>query len=157
MPRRWARLSGTVCFNPLSSSGRLQGSTCFRGVCSRSWFQSPFFIGASSGGCVPLVRVNDPGVSIPFLHRGVFRAAPTVQPTADPASFQSPFFIGASSGVARLRPASSQSWVSIPFLHRGVFRGRPDGAYENLGEVSIPFLHRGVFRGKTYVSMRMGW
>ena len=110
-------------------------------------------------------------VSIPFLHRGVFRGLDQRGPVRKPLvfqspffigassgpddnklhiqwvlEFQSPFFIGASSGPLRWQPQCSSRQVSIPFLHQGVFRVIRGYFHEVARGVSIPFLHRGVFR-----------
>ena len=164
----------TPCFNPLSSSGRLQGSPCqqrlqhcyrlfqspfFLGASSGSChrgkhgcrvhgFQSPFFIGASSGSSANRISVSNPIVSIPFLHRGVFRA------------YSSPCFsLAACSGFnplsssGRLQGGNGTVWTDVvvsfnPLSSSGRLQGtRPRTPGRSKGWVSIPFLHRGVFRG----------
>ena len=50
-------------------------------------FQSPFFIGASSGLSVAGIGFGWAYVSIPFLHRGVFRAEQEDQSTLMSAGF----------------------------------------------------------------------
>ena len=73
---RVLRASSSSCFNPLSSSGRLQGRFVVNAVGSTLAFQSPFFIGASSGRGTNRTTRPSSLVSIPFLHRGVFREDP---------------------------------------------------------------------------------
>ena len=87
-------------------------------------------------------------VSIPFLHRGVFRDEWIHYDFGDGTTFQSPFFIGASSGVAGLLIVPACMFVSIPFLHRGVFRGLVLTAFNEPGSCFNPLSSSGRLQGR---------
>ena len=111
-------------FNPLSSSGRLQGRPHRAGKRLSLGFQSPFFIGASSGG----------------VHSWLISCLSI--------GFQSPFFIGASSGEFVYQHTGVSSGSFNPLSSSGRLQGSLFFIIDKKARhVSIPFLHRGVFRG----------